>query len=160
MPDSDLVMAFMETLEGLKRYRRWPRGGEDLPIRNNAMMLLMFLHHNLPHDAPGIQPSELGEILGLTRPTITSLVNTLEEHGFVERINDDEDRRVVFVKPTTQGEDLVHQSKAVFLQNISEILDYLGTEDGKEIVRIMGRIREFFEEKKNVQEGGKGTCGN
>lgn len=147
MPDTDLVMAFMEILEGLKRYRRWYQG-VPLPIRNNAMMLLMFLHHNLPQGSAGLQPSELGEMLGLTRPTITSLVNTLEEQHFVERINDAEDRRVVFVRPTSEGIALVQQAKEAFTQSITEMLEYLGIDDGRELVRILGRVRVFLEERK------------
>lgn len=157
--EPNLVMELIETLEGLRRYRGW-FPGSSLPIRKNAMMLLMFLHHNLPKDGPGIQPSELGEMLRLTRPTITSLVNSLEEHHLVERIDDADDRRVVFVRPTEEGTALVKRAKHEFAQSIAEIMEHLGTNDGQELIRIMRRVRGFLDTKKENQDGSKEPCGN
>lgn len=135
-------MEFVDALEGLKRYRhRFYK--QCLPIRPNAMMLLMYLHHHLAEDLPGIQPSELGEKLRLTRPTVTSLVNCLEEDGLVKRIDDEEDRRVVFVRPTAKGDSLVKQVKDEFTSELKEMMDYLGT-DGPELVRILTRVRHFL----------------
>ena len=159
MAKSDLVIEFIETLHGLRRYKGWYRG-HPLPVRKNAMVLLMFLHHHLPTDSPGIQPSELGEMLKLTRPTVTTLVNSLEEHNLVERMNDDEDRRVVFVRPTEQGLALVHQAKQEFAKSVEEIMDYLGPEDGQELVRITRRVRMFLESQQNGLDGGGSECGN
>ncbi len=126
MDEKDLVMQFIETLEGLRRYRRWYRD-HSIPIRKNEMMLLMFLVYHLPDDAlGGLQPSELGKMLRLTRPTITALVNSLEEQRYVVRINDEEDRRVVFVRPTEQGAQLVNRAQESFATNIAELVQFLG----------------------------------
>lgn len=159
LANSDLVMEFVEMLHGLRHYKGWYRG-HPLPVRKNAMVLLMFLHHHLPKDSPGLQPSELGELLKLTRPTVTTLVNSLEEHSLVERINDEEDRRVVFVRPTEQGLALVQQAKQEFARSIEEIMDHLGPEDGKELVRITRRVRTFLESRQNDRDGGGPTCGD
>ncbi len=159
MSDSDLVMELIETLEGLKHYKNWYRG-EPLPVRRRAMVLLMFLHYHLEEGSLGIQPSELGDILKLTRPTVTSLVNSLEEHGLVERIADDEDRRVVFVRPTQQGVALVKQTKGEFSKSIGEIMDHLGQEDGKELIRIIRRVRQFLENRQKNMDGGDPSCGD
>ncbi len=159
MTTSDLVIEFVETLHGLRRYKGWHHG-HRLPVRKNAVVLLMFLQHHLPADSPGLQPSELGELLKLTRPTITTLVNSLEEHSLVERINDDEDRRVVFVRPTEEGQALVHQMKEEFAKSIEEVMDHLGPEDGKELIRITRKVRAFLEDRQKAQSGGGSQCGN
>ncbi len=161
LADTDLVMELVETLEGLRRYKGWYRG-DALPVRKNAMVLLMFLHHHhhLATDSQGLQPSELGELLKLTRPTVTTLVNSLEEQHLVERINDDEDRRVVFVRPTEKGVSLVNQAKAGFSRSLGEIMDHLGPEDGRELIRITRRVRSFLEERRNDVDGGGSACGD
>lgn len=159
LPESDLVMEFVETLHGLKRFKGWYHG-HPLPVRKNAMVLLMFLHHHLTEEIQGIQPSELGELLQLTRPTVTTLVNSLEEHGLVERINDEDDRRVVFVRPTEQGVALVEQAKQGFAKRIGEIMDHLGPDDGKELIRLTRRVREYLESKHSDLDGGVDECGN
>jgi DNA-binding MarR family transcriptional regulator len=153
LSESDLVIELVETLHGLRSFKGWYRG-DPLPVRKNALVLLMFLHHHLSEESPGLQPSELGELLKLTRPTVTTLVNSLEEHGLVERTNDDEDRRVVFVRPTEQGLALVTQAKQAFARSIEEIMDHLGPEDAKELVRIARRVRRFLENRQGDVDGG------
>lgn len=161
MADTDLVMELVETLERLRRYKGWYRG-DALPVRKNAMVLLMFLHHHhhLAAESQGLQPSELGELLKLTRPTVTTLVNSLEEHGFVERINNDEDRRVVFVRPTEKGVSLVKQVQEGFARSIKEIMDHLGLEDGRELIRITRKVRRFLESRSSDLDGGGSICGD
>lgn len=161
MAETDLVMELVGALEGLRRYKGWYRG-DALPVRKNAIVLLMFLHHHhhLAADSQGLQPSELGDLLKLTRPTVTTLVNSLEEHGLVERMNDDEDRRVVFVRPTERGVSLVKQIKEGFARSIGEIMDHLGPEDSRELIRISRRVRRFLEEQRNDLDGGRSTCGD
>lgn len=159
MDRTDLVMEFIEILEGLRRYRRWYRD-RSIPIRKNEMMLLMFLVHHLPADSPGLQPSELGKILRLTRPTITAMVNSLEEHGYVVRINDEEDRRVVFVRPTPAGVGLVNRARESFAANIADLVEFLGEKDAKELIRIMGEVGHYMEQRKANQDRGAKQCGN
>ncbi len=149
----DLVFDLVETLEGLRRYRRWFRD-ESFPIRNNEMMLLMFLDRNLHDDCLGIRPSELGEILRLKRPTITSLVNSLENQGYVERISDDHDRRVVLVRLTNKGDNLMDQVQQSFIRQIRQTMEYIGEEDTRELIRIIGKVRSFLEVKAQNNDGG------
>lgn len=159
MGKKDAVMEFIEILEGLRRYRRWYRD-RSIPVRKNEMMLLMFLVHRLPPDSPGLQPSELGKMLRLTRPTITSMVNSLEEHGYVVRINDEEDRRAVFVRPTEQGVELVNRARESFATNIAELINFLGEEDAQELIRIMEKVRLFMDQRKTNQDRGTNQCGD
>ena len=84
-------MELIETLEGLRRYKGWYRGTPV--VRKNAMVLDVLASPPMSKSL-GLQPSS-GRYAELTRPTVTTLVNSLEEEGLVERINDDEDRRVV-----------------------------------------------------------------
>ncbi len=153
LADADLVIEFVATLHELRRYKGWYRGC-PFPVRKNAVTLLMYLHHHLPQGSPGMQPSELGERLKLTRPTVTTLVNSLEEHDLVERVNDEDDRRVIYVRPTSRGLAAVQQAKEEFAKNIAEIMDHLGPEDGKELVRISRKVREFLASRRQEREGG------
>lgn len=51
------------------------------------------------NDEPGIQPSQLSEILGLTPSTITRLIEKMEHQGYLERISEG---RATHVEPTEQ----------------------------------------------------------
>jgi len=102
----------------------------------------------------GIRPSELGEILRLKRPTITSLVNSLENQGYVERISDDHDRRVVLVRLTNKGDNLMDQVQQSFIRQIRQTMEYIGEEDTRELIRIIGKVRSFLEVKAQNNDGG------
>ncbi|MDI9441274.1 MAG: MarR family transcriptional regulator [Firmicutes bacterium] len=159
MDRKDKVMEFIAMFEGLRRYRRWFRD-HSIPVRKNEMMLLMYLVHNLPSDSVGMQPSELGERLRLTRPTITTMVNGLEGKGYVVRLNDEEDRRVVYVRPTESGMELVREAQANFATNIGDLIDYLGEGDSQELLRIMKRVRQFMDSRKTNEARGTDECGD
>jgi len=148
----DLVLEFMETLQSLKICgREFFRC--SAPVGGSALRLLFLLHHRVGEDCPGLQPSELGDLLKLTRPTITSLVNTLEEQGLVERLSGDGDRRVVYVRPTQRGSALVRSAKEEASRCLGEFMDYLGEEDGRQLMRLLRRARTFFEERNQKRCG-------
>lgn len=54
----------------------------------------------------------LAELEGIAPPTVTKIVGKLEEQELVERIADDDDRRVCRVVTTPSGEDLLAASRA------------------------------------------------
>ena len=55
----------------------------------------------------GLTPGALSQKRGLDPPTITGIVKRLEQANLVERVHDREDRRVVRVYLTTEGQDLM-----------------------------------------------------
>ena len=91
----NLVADLIRALESLKK-SHW-RPEVEMPITPSEMNLLLNLYHHCDPDRAGLQPSELGELLQISRPTVTSLVNSLESQGYVERRHDKVDRRAVLV---------------------------------------------------------------
>jgi DNA-binding MarR family transcriptional regulator len=54
---------------------------------------------------------ELAEDLGVKLPTATGIVDRLVERGLVQRSASDEDRRVVWVRPTAEGEAIAEAAR-------------------------------------------------
>ena len=46
---------------------------------------------------------ELADLLGVAAPTVTAMVKRLLTQGFVERVRDEQDWRVVWILPTERG---------------------------------------------------------
>jgi DNA-binding MarR family transcriptional regulator len=46
---------------------------------------------------------ELADLLGVAAPTVTAMVKRLLTQGFVERVRDEQDWRVVWISPTERG---------------------------------------------------------
>ncbi len=50
-----------------------------------------------------VRMTEVSQFLMISKPAATQLVNRLVEMGFVERVDDPNDRRVVYIQPTEAG---------------------------------------------------------
>lgn len=68
---------------------------------SEGKFVLLFLLRDLPE---GLAPHELSERAGVTRATITGLLDGLERDGFLSRHRDNLDRRKVSVRLTASGQ--------------------------------------------------------
>ena len=68
--------------------------------------------------------SQIGKRLDISKPNVTPIIDKLDSLGFVQRVNNEKDRRVIDVAITPEGKNYVLQmrdtlykkSKAVFSQ--------------------------------------------
>ena len=84
------------------------------PLRlSEGKFVLLFLLHGQPD---GLSPHELADRAGVTRATITGLLDGLERDGFIARRSDLNDRRRIAVVLTQIGRkttrDLFHEHSA------------------------------------------------
>lgn len=68
---------------------------------SEGKFVLLLLLRDLPE---GLAPHELAERAGVTRATITGLLDGLERDGFLARHGDKDDRRKVSVRLTAKGQ--------------------------------------------------------
>jgi DNA-binding MarR family transcriptional regulator len=98
------------------------------------------------------EPRSLGQLgadLMLAPPSMTRLIDRLEERGLIERRRDDEDRRKVLAAITADGRRLV--SAIPFLEGtpIRTAVDRMTVADRE---RIAAAMREFSAAVKQVEE--------
>ena len=81
----------------------------------------------LLHENDGMTVGTIGQKRGIDAPTVTGILKRLEQNGLVERRNDREDRRVVKVYLTSEGENItcvlnpaVEAFNASMLQGLSQ----------------------------------------
>lgn len=72
---------------------------------SEGKFVLLFLLHDLPD---GLTPHELADRAGVTRATVTGLLDGLERDGFLSRHRDNQDRRRVAVRLTPRGQAMAH----------------------------------------------------
>lgn len=134
----------------------------------NILALLVFYHKQLfksDHGITGVQTAQyrllgllkkegtlsmtaLGSRLYISKPYMTSLVDSLIKEGYVERLPDTKDRRVIKISITRTGIEHLHEAHRLFKDGIMKLLADLDEDDlnnlcsSSEVVNsILGKIR-------------------
>lgn len=102
--------------------------------------------------AEGEQPAgDLAGKLGVRPPTVTGLTDRLIKQELIERADDPSDRRVVIVRLTDEGREVIGQIEAESRAYFERIFDRLGEE---RIEGLIGLLEEFTEVASTVQTEG------
>ena len=83
----------------------------------------------------GMNPSELADALGYTRPRMTRILDSLENKGYVERVPDEKDRRRVIVYCTDEGREHAHDNSSGGVSGLAATLSKMGEHDARELLR-------------------------
>lgn len=123
-------------------YRKWVRSRpRDRGVSVARMQLLGALHCN----GPGIM-SSISDELGVTRRNVTALVDALEEEGMVRRKPHPTDRRATVVELTKEGARRIEAGYDDHRQAVAELFDTLAEKDRRELLRLIGHLRESLRE--------------
>lgn len=93
---------------------------------------LVRTHFIILHELVGgkeLSMSDLSEILHVTKPNITVLIDKLVKLDYVERVNKNQDRRVILIRLTEKGEAFIGKSSEELIKSVVQLLDYLDKED-------------------------------
>lgn len=91
--------------------------------------------------------SAVAKYLMVTQGTLTVSVSKLEKKGYVERIKDDEDRRVVRLLITDKAKEVLEVHDEFHAQMINKVVNELDIEEEQELLRSLQRVSAFFKEK-------------
>ena len=80
---------------------------------------------------PGIAGHELGELMQISAPTASGLIDRLVEKGLVTRFDDPDDRRVRRLRPTADGIDVIRQMDSMFGRALGVTIKLLTLDDLK-----------------------------
>jgi DNA-binding MarR family transcriptional regulator len=89
--------------------------------------------------------SDLAAAEGVTQPAMTQLVSRLEHDGLAARAGDPSDGRVVVVRITDAGRDLVQRRRQVRAERLAELLGELSPEDRMAIVAALPALDRLSE---------------
>ena len=101
---------------------------------------------------PALSPAELADRTGVTRATITGLVDTLERDGLVTRTPDLADRRMMSVRLTPKGERLVMKILPSHFQRMAWLMEPLDEDERRTMVRLLNKITQRAAETAQFSE--------
>lgn len=90
-------------------------------------------------------PSELAEVLGVTRPAITKLIRSLIARGFVVRNIEAADRRMARLRLTGRGTDLVEQVRRERARRFGAVSQGLTEAEMKRLSEALEHLKTILE---------------
>ncbi len=118
-----------EVLEGLGPMMAYQRQGmmriwQDRSLSKLHLHVLTLLDHHGP-----LPMSRLAALVDVSVSNMTGIVDRLEQHGMVERVRDDRDRRLVLVRATPTGATRCEEAEGLRREHLRQLI---GTLDGSE----------------------------
>jgi DNA-binding MarR family transcriptional regulator len=115
--------------------------GSERLVRQGISMTQLHVMHLLDHH--GEMPmSRLAEMLDVSLSNGTGLIDRVEERGFVERTRIPTDRRMVMVRLTPAGRQMLDEIETVREQVLRRVLDQLDATQLTGVAKAMADLRD------------------
>jgi Transcriptional regulators len=124
-------------------------------LTNQQWVILIHLAKdpNLPflsrhhHDKP-LMASELADSLGVTRANITNIISILMDKGFINQVEDKEDRRKKRLILTARGDKLISNMQPGRMKSNAKMLLGLSDDEKKQFLTYIQKCTENIQNLK------------
>jgi len=115
----------------------------DISQGRFTVLMLLGMDCGDDEDAPDqpATPATLAEAAGVTRATMTGLIDTLEKDHLVAREPDPTDRRTIHVRLTEAGRAVLDAIVPDYFRQVAEILRPLSETERNHLVRLLQKIQ-------------------
>jgi len=146
MLESVAVEITQELFQLLKQFSRLKWEKKDFQgLKRSEFEFLVILELMLREGKKGVTPSDLSNQMQITPAGITHLINPLEEAGYIERLQDPNDRRVVLVGLTPMGKALAETLLREAHESLVGVVDHLGEDESRTLIRLMSSMITYLE---------------
>ena len=152
MPDQPLAREIFDSLHRVMRAQRQRMHPQSL-TPGETFILAQIHHHG---SADGVRVSDIAARMRVSTSGITQFVKSLEARGLVERTRSEVDRRVVLLRATKAGRDLMQASLDRMVATFSRLVETMGHEQSVELRDHLSRVAGFLERESDSE--GEATC--
>jgi DNA-binding MarR family transcriptional regulator len=93
-------------------------------------------------DNDGISQRDLADTLHLSRPSVTTMLHSMEEEGAIVRRPDERDRRLTRVYMTDAGRAIEQEMRAGMADYINRTVGTLSTADREALEQLLNKLSE------------------
>ncbi len=97
----------------------------------------------------GLQPSELSELQGIPRNTVSELLASLEQEGLISRALHGTDRRRFVIRLTPQGRKTLKSRLGTQFRQMTKNFSALGTQERATLLDLLTRLTQSLSEMNN-----------
>jgi DNA-binding MarR family transcriptional regulator len=94
-----------------------------------------------------LRMTDIARYLSVTTAAATGLVERLVKGGYVQRVYDPADRRIIKVRLTAKGIDLVKKIIVNKVSRIKEVFGKLSAGDREDYLRVLTRVKGVLEQE-------------
>lgn len=143
MTDKDQLDIAQQIFQIMKRVQPPRIVRPETGLTRSEIELLMMLTIKLESDKKALAVSKISNMLHVTPAAVTHMLNPLEEKGFIERLPDPGDRRVVLIGLTEKGIEFSKSVMDEVQQKLLGLVNHLGVEDSKTFIRLMSKVTDY-----------------
>jgi DNA-binding MarR family transcriptional regulator len=136
--DDTLDESIIRELEPIMAYQRKAmlRVWQDRSVSKMHMFVLMLLESHGP-----LAMSRLAALVDVSLSNLTGIIDRMEQHGLVERIRDDRDRRLVLVRATPVGADRCGEMDGLRREQLRRLVEALEDDDRPVVLEAAQALR-------------------
>jgi DNA-binding MarR family transcriptional regulator len=139
--DPSACEAYLNLLRaGDEAYRKSEAYMTEHGMTPGRFTIMMFLYDKMTGETIPRTPADLADLAGVTRATITGLVDTLERDGFVNREHDAGDRRMMQIHMTPKGLSALRGILPGHFKQMASQMAALNEAERKTLVRLLNKI--------------------
>lgn len=98
----------------------------------------------LKREGTSLSMSELGKRQYISKPYMTILVDQLIQDGYVQRIPDTMDRRVINIAITAEGKRHLKQAASRYKETVKNMLSELDSQDLEDLCQSLEKLRNII----------------
>ncbi len=129
-----LLRVASDVLEGMGAH--FARNGTS----QGRYLVLMMLDR--PCAQNGMLPSELAEKLGVTRATVTGLLDGLERDELISREMHPDDRRAFCIQLTAKGREFLARLLPDHYRRIAGLMAHLDDDERRQLVALLAKVAQ------------------
>lgn len=122
--------------ESMRRYKEDTQNSKEL--FNLSITQLHYLH--VIRERSNTTITELAEIFGVQKSTVTVTVNKLFQCGFIEKLTSKNDLRVVYVSLTEKGREIIELEDQGYRQFAAYILAVLDEKEQNTFAFLLNKV--------------------
>ena len=147
--EASIVEQCLDELEPLiARQRKAVAAQGCLRAISNTHLHVLFL---LTTEGP-MAMGRLADQLDASMPSVSGIVDRMVSHRLVERLRDDDDRRLVVVRATSAGHAAVEEIDMVRRRQLARVLEMLEPSEQEAALRVFRRMSHAANQLSEIKE--------
>lgn len=122
----------------------------DMKLSKSELFTLLQVDRN-----GEIIMSQIADFVNIPMSTATGLIERLVKKGYIERMRNETDRRIVAIRLTDEGKKLIGEVKESVSKLIGTVLEVLTDEEKKLLMNLFSKLTGIFSGKNSEAESKK-----